>query len=45
MLMTAILLVERLAATVGGDPLSVLDHMARCFEAKRRYAARIKNFS
>ena len=44
-LMTAILLVERLATSVGCDPCAVLDRMADCFEVKRRYVESLKHCS
>lgn len=42
-LMTAILLVERLANSLNLEPLRVLQTMARCFEHKRQYADRLKH--
>ena len=41
-LMTAVLLVERLAASLECDPLVVLENMARCFAFKRRYLQSLK---
>jgi hypothetical protein len=37
--MTAVLLVERLATSLGCEPDAVLAKISRCFELKRRYAA------
>jgi hypothetical protein len=44
-LMTAVLLVERLAQASGCDPGAVLHKMADCFEFKRRYANNMKDCS
>lgn len=41
--MTAVLLVERLAATFRCDPHAVLTKMAACFDLKRRYLAERKD--
>jgi hypothetical protein len=38
-LMTALLLVERLATSLGCEPDAVLAKLSRCFELKRRYKA------
>jgi hypothetical protein len=40
--MTAVLLVERLAKSLGREPVSVLGKMARCFDVKRMRAEAIK---
>jgi hypothetical protein len=41
-LMTAVLLVERLAISLNRDPLCVLDTMARCFDFKRKHVQSLK---
>lgn len=41
-LMTAVLLVERLAGASGCPPTAVLDKMADCFALKRAYAKTLK---
>ena len=41
-LMTAVLLVERLATALDRDPLCVLDTMARCFNFKRKHLEGLK---
>jgi hypothetical protein len=45
LLMTAVLLVERLATSLDRDPLSVLTTMARCFDIKRKFARDVKERS
>ena len=42
-LMTAVLLVERLAAASNCEPISVLNKMADCFEFKKLYAKSLKH--
>jgi hypothetical protein len=42
-LMTAMLLLERLAASYQCDPLAVLDKVARCFALKRKYTDALKH--
>ena len=42
LLMTAVLLVERLATGSGCDPDAVLERMADCYAFKRRFAGSLK---
>jgi hypothetical protein len=42
LLMTAVLLVERLASGAGCDPNAVLERMADCYAFKRRFAGSLK---